>query len=82
MTEFYTTFIVEVRESGRVINEHTITAADALIAINMVELTYGEPPKAEWKTVTNKDGKSETRLIVAGWHGYTFEARPLMMELS
>jgi hypothetical protein len=68
---------VEVFAAGRLIAEHTVEAADALAAINLVEAGYGEPPKVEYKTSHHEDGTRETALVVTGWHGYTFMARSI-----
>jgi hypothetical protein len=74
MTSLYR---VEVFASGRFVSEHTVEAANALAAINMVEATYGEPPEVEYKTIHHEDGTKETALVVIGWHGYTFLARDI-----
>ena len=66
---------VEVFASGRFVAEHTVEAADALAAIELVEAKYGEPPDLEYKTTQHEDGTWETALVVVGWHGYTFMAR-------
>jgi hypothetical protein len=66
---------VEVFATGRLIAEHTVEAADALAAINLVEASYGEPPEVEYRTTHHEDGTRETALVVIGWHGYTFIAR-------
>ena len=72
MTSLYQ---VEVFASGRFVAEHTVEAADALAAIELVEARYGEPPELEYKTTQHEDGTWETALVVIGWHGYTFMAR-------
>ena len=66
---------VEVFVIGSFVSEHTIEASDALAAINLVEVNYGEPPAVEHKTVYHEDGTKETALMVTGWHGYSFLAR-------
>jgi len=66
---------VEVFATGRLVAEHTVEAADALAAINLVEASYGEAPEVEYKTTHHEDGTRETALVVSGWHGYTFMAR-------
>jgi hypothetical protein len=68
-------FRVEVFATGRLIAEHTVEAANALAAINLVEASYGEPPEVEYKTTHHEDGTRETALVVSGWRGYTFMAR-------
>jgi hypothetical protein len=68
-------FRIEVFVTGQLIAEHTVEAANALAAINLVEASYGEPPEVEYKTTHHEDGTRETALVVSGWHGYTFMAR-------
>ena len=68
---------VEVFVSGQFISAHTVEAADALSAINLIETEYGEPPQVEYKTVHHEDGTKESALVVMGWHGYSFMARDL-----
>ena len=72
MTSLYR---VEVFVSGSLMAEHTVEAADALAAIDLIEARYGEPPELEHKTTQHEDGTWETALVVIGWHGYTFMAR-------
>jgi len=68
---------VEVFATGTLIAKHTVEAADALAAIDLIEACYGEPPAVEYKTTHHEDGTRETALIVSGWHGYTFMARKI-----
>jgi hypothetical protein len=69
---------IEVFSRGVLISNHTVEATDALMAINLVEAQYGQPPKVEETTVYLEDGKKEHMLIVSDWHGYSFEARQLL----
>ncbi len=72
MTSLYR---VEVFTSGQFVTAHTVSASDALTAINLVETHYGEPPKIEYKTIYHEDGSIEHVLVISGWHGYSFMAR-------
>ena len=66
---------VEVRNQGRLVAEHTITASDALKAINLIEREYGELVQAEIVKVESGDGRQRRVLIPKNWRGYTFDAR-------
>jgi hypothetical protein len=66
---------VEVRNSGSLVAEHTITATGALEAISLIENEYGEPLQAEIAKVDTGDGRHRQVLISKNWHGYTFDAR-------
>ena len=66
---------VEVRNQGKWIAEHIVAARNALAAINLVELQYGEPLEAEIVKVENEDGRQRHVLVPKNWHGYTFVAR-------
>lgn len=72
MTHLYR---IEVFSRGQMISEHTVEAADALSAINLVETEYGEPPQVGYKTIYHEDGTKEHILDVTDWHGYSFVAR-------
>jgi hypothetical protein len=76
MAKFYQ---VDVFSQGALINRHTVEAADALSAINLIEVEYGPPPKIEDAVVQVESGKKEHLLIIADWHGYSFEARQLLL---
>ncbi|MBN1221017.1 MAG: hypothetical protein JXM69_19000 [Anaerolineae bacterium] len=56
-------------------SEHTIMAADALTAINLIEARYGPPPEVTYKTIHHENGVKEHVLVVMDWHGYCFLAR-------
>lgn len=66
---------VDVYIRGQLVASHRVEALDGLLAINLVETNYGEPPQVEHKTVQHEDGTKETALVVTGWHGYSFEVR-------
>ncbi len=68
---------IEVFSQGELIHRHTIEAADALSAINFIELEYGPPPRMEFATVQLESGKKEHLLVVSDWHGYSFVARKI-----
>ncbi len=68
---------VDVYNQGELIHQHIVEAVDALSAINLVEVQYGTPPKVEDATVQLENGRKEHVLIVADWHGYSFEARQI-----
>lgn len=72
MTRLYQ---VEVTFSGERVSEHTIMAADALTAINLIEARYGPPPEVTYKTIHHENGVKEHVLVVMDWHGYCFLAR-------
>jgi hypothetical protein len=74
MAKFYQ---VEVYSRGELITRHTVEAPDALSAINLVEASYGAPPRIEDAVVELEGGRKEHLLVVLDWHGYSFMARQL-----
>lgn len=77
MTKLYQ---VEVFSQGVLIKLHTVEASDALAAINLVEASYGPPPKVEFSTIQLESGKKEHALVVSDWHGFSFVARQLQVN--
>jgi hypothetical protein len=74
MVKFYQ---VEVFSRGELITRHTVEAPDALSAINLVEISYGTPPRIEDAVVELEGGRKEHLLVVLDWHGYSFLARQI-----
>lgn len=68
-------FQVEVKRHGNRVTEHVVEAPDALSAINLVELLYGEPPSVEYVMVEDEEGRKRSMMVVNNWHGYSFHAR-------
>lgn len=66
---------VTVKNRGSPVASHTVEAADALAAIKLVELLYGEPVRVEFVTVELEDGRKRHEMKVHNWHGYSFVAR-------
>lgn len=76
MPNFVYDYEVEVSAAGEFVKRFLVeNVPDANVAIGLVEAKYGEPPRVHENIVYNENGKKEIRLIVAGWHGYSFVAR-------
>lgn len=70
---------VDVFARGELVSTFTVPdMPDSQLAIAAVEARYGEPPTVSESVVYDKHtGRKEIRLVVSGWHGYSFEARQI-----
>ena len=68
---------IEVKSQGSPVAEHIVEATDALMAINFIERSYGEPTEVETIVIENEHGVQRHIKVVKYWHGYTFNARSI-----
>lgn len=69
---------IEVRKQGCYVAYHIVKAADALSAIDKIELMYGGPVLFTEGSIEDKDGTRHHILVANNWHGYTFQAKKLL----
>jgi hypothetical protein len=73
---------IEVKQQGRLIAHHTIEAVNALMAINLIESTYGAPARYEMALIEDEHSHLHRIIVANNWHGYSFEARAIGLYTS
>ena len=70
-----TLYLVRVTQQGTLVALHTVEAANALSAVNLVEPLYGEPVRLERVSIEHETGNRHEVTVVNNWHGFMFQAQ-------